>query len=248
MTDTVQEELGTTAASNSLRDNENTAGPMLAAAAIFILLQPVMQIVGVFLLLIVTFGQMGAEAAVTVALIGADIGILALIHKNLNSDKAPSLKQIGWCRPVNGWLENLLLITAILAVSSIFEYYYVAFIGEELQQELVSTFHSLASGNQSIILFLFLVTVTLGAPLVEELVFRGYLQSALAKYLPPAAALLLASVIFASAHLDAMAFPVLLVSGLGLGYLYYRSKSIFPSMLLHFLGNSLATAMILSDF
>lgn len=248
MTDTIQDECGATVASGNRGNKESVAGPMLAAAAIFIFLQPVMQVVGVFLLLIFTFGQLGAEAALTIALVGADIGILVLIHKNLHSAKAPSLTQIGWRRPVNGWPENLLLITAILAISLVFEYYYVEFIGEELQQGIVSIFHELAADNQLIILPLFVVTVTLGAPLVEELVFRGYLQGALVNYLPPAFGLLLASVIFAAVHMDIEAFPVLLVSGLGLGYLFHRSKSVFPPMILHFLGNGLATVAILGGF
>ncbi len=90
----------------------------------------------------------------------------------------------------------------------------------------------------------FCSAVVLGAPLFEELLFRGFLFHQLQRTLPAWVVWLLTSFFFAAFHLDpAHALPVLF-TGLFLGALRWASGSIYPSILAHFLNNGLAAVMV----
>jgi len=75
------------------------------------------------------------------------------------------------------------------------------------------------------------------APLLEELMFRVVLQSWLTSLMPPVAAILTASVIFAGVHgyPDSLAIFVL---ALMLGGIYYKGRSYLAVVLLHALFNA----------
>ena len=93
---------------------------------------------------------------------------------------------------------------------------------------------------------LVLVVVTLG-PLVEELLFRGVLLSALLQRWGSTVAILLSSLVFALAHLPGLgwqlfALPDLLLLALALAWLRLRSGSIWPSVIAHGTNNLLAVA------
>jgi membrane protease YdiL (CAAX protease family) len=84
----------------------------------------------------------------------------------------------------------------------------------------------------------FLIVGVLFAPLVEEIFFRGFLfQGFRARYgwVP---AMLLSGFIFAVAHLDLVVLIPTFVLGCLLAYVYHRSNSLWPGIILHFLVNS----------
>ena len=93
---------------------------------------------------------------------------------------------------------------------------------------------------------LVLLVVSLG-PLVEELLFRGVLLSALVQRWGSVAAIGLSSLAFALAHLPGLnwqvfALPDLLLLALALAWLRLRSGSIWPSVVGHSANNLLAVA------
>ncbi len=93
---------------------------------------------------------------------------------------------------------------------------------------------------------LVLMVVSLG-PLVEELLFRGVLLSALLQRWGSVAAIVLSSLAFALAHLPGLdwqvfALPNLLLLALALAWLRMRSGSIWPSVVAHGANNLLAVA------
>lgn len=93
---------------------------------------------------------------------------------------------------------------------------------------------------------LVLLVVSLG-PLVEELLFRGVLLSALLQRWGRIAAIGLSSLAFALAHLPGLgwkiyALPALLLLALALAWLRLRSGSIWPSVVGHGANNLLAVA------
>jgi membrane protease YdiL (CAAX protease family) len=95
----------------------------------------------------------------------------------------------------------------------------------------------------------FLVGAVL-APLVEEIFFRGFLfQGFRAKY-GWVSGMLLSSLIFAIAHLDPASLIPTFVLGNLLAYLYHRSNSVWPGVLLHVLVNTfgLASVYFLSQY
>ena len=81
------------------------------------------------------------------------------------------------------------------------------------------------------------------APIAEEIAFRGYVLSALRTHLSPGAAILGSSVLFASIHLDPVRFPAVLFLGVFLGWLAWRSGSIWPAVAAHGVNNALGSAL-----
>jgi uncharacterized protein len=77
------------------------------------------------------------------------------------------------------------------------------------------------------------------APFAEELFFRGALTGALAQRLG-AFTPLASGAIFGAAHLEPRAFPALFVLGALLGWLYMRTRSLFPGVAVHAANNLLA--------
>jgi ABC-type Na+ efflux pump permease subunit/membrane protease YdiL (CAAX protease family) len=77
------------------------------------------------------------------------------------------------------------------------------------------------------------VAVGLLAGVCEELLYRGPLQTALARRLPPWLALSVGAVLFAAAHLDLQGMLFRTLLGVILGWIVLRGGSIFPAMLMH---------------
>ncbi|MDH3584508.1 MAG: CPBP family glutamic-type intramembrane protease, partial [Phycisphaerae bacterium] len=91
----------------------------------------------------------------------------------------------------------------------------------------------------------------IGAPLVEEIVFRGLLQTALRHariVLRRWGVIVVASAVFTGIHVGAAdwhAMPALFVLSLGLGFLYERTGSLWAPILMHALFNASQIALTL---
>ncbi|MBL4863578.1 MAG: CPBP family intramembrane metalloprotease [Rhodobiaceae bacterium] len=102
---------------------------------------------------------------------------------------------------------------------------------------------------EGLLLTVSLVFVIVLVPFAEELFYRAALFGALSKYMPTSFAAFLATVLFAASHtqyflLGGMAaavgtFQVFLIGGI-LSWLYVRSRSIWPPVLLHVANNAIA--------
>ena len=82
------------------------------------------------------------------------------------------------------------------------------------------------------------------APFCEEVFFRGFVFPGLRHSMSVSWAVLVSSLLFATAHADPGSFPVLFVIGLALAFLRWRTRSIWPSILLHTLNNGVAALVI----
>ena len=86
-----------------------------------------------------------------------------------------------------------------------------------------------------------IISITIMAPLVEELLFRGAIQGyMLRKGMKPLNAILIASAIFGIVHMNPIQIPFAFAIGLILGWLYYRTGSVVPGIIGHFINNSIA--------
>ena len=86
-----------------------------------------------------------------------------------------------------------------------------------------------------------IISITIMAPLVEELLFRGAIQGhLLRKGMNPWAALFIASAIFGIIHMNPIQIPFAFAIGMIFGWLYYRTGSLVPGIVGHFLNNSIA--------
>jgi uncharacterized protein len=73
--------------------------------------------------------------------------------------------------------------------------------------------------------------------ITEEIAFRGLLQNWLTCALPARKALIVASALFTAMHFSVVSAPYLFMVGMVLGWMNQRNKSLYPSMLVHFLHN-----------
>ena len=86
-----------------------------------------------------------------------------------------------------------------------------------------------------------IISIAIMAPLVEELLFRGAIQGyMLRKGIKPLHAILIASAIFGIVHMNPIQIPFAFAIGLIFGWLYYRTGSVVPGIIGHFINNSIA--------
>ncbi|MCX7697797.1 MAG: CPBP family intramembrane metalloprotease [Bacteroidales bacterium] len=87
--------------------------------------------------------------------------------------------------------------------------------------------------------FSFLLIAVLPA-LSEEIFFRGTLQTWLMRFTKSWVAIVLVAIVFSAFHFDFYGFLPRFVLGLLLGYIYYKTGSLWSTMFFHFLNNGLA--------
>jgi membrane protease YdiL (CAAX protease family) len=77
------------------------------------------------------------------------------------------------------------------------------------------------------------------APLVEEIFFRGFLYPGLREKYGWIPAALISAALFAAVHLQPIVMPPIFLLGLLFAYLYERTESIWPGVIMHFATNTL---------
>ena len=97
-----------------------------------------------------------------------------------------------------------------------------------------------AHGAWFIVLF---VVVVVGAPLVEELVYRGFIQGGLQSQIGSTWALIITAAWFTVVHLEPIEFPGLFAFAIVLGLCYRRTQRVGLSMVTHLAFN--ATGLLL---
>ena len=90
----------------------------------------------------------------------------------------------------------------------------------------------------------FLLVGAVLAPLVEETFFRGFLFQGFRARYGWLKSMLLSSAIFAIAHLDPASLIPTFILGSVLAYLYHRSNSIWPGVILHLTVNTFGLAFV----
>jgi len=80
--------------------------------------------------------------------------------------------------------------------------------------------------------------------IAEEVLFRGVIQRGLERRWRRRPALLVTALIFAAIHLQPLTFPVLFVLGLEFGWLYQRTRSVWPGAVAHAVNNLLAILVL----
>lgn len=87
------------------------------------------------------------------------------------------------------------------------------------------------------------VAVGILAPLAEEIVFRGAILRTLLDMMSKKnhwGAIMISAAIFGVAHGNTAQFVNALLMGLLLGWMYYRTKSLVPGILMHWVNNTMA--------
>ncbi len=138
---------------------------------------------------------------------------------------------------------TVLWAIGLIAIGLLLNYAYANYVIPDIkvQEELRKLFAALPDTVMNKVMLV--VAIVLIAPLLEELLFRGLMQNALAQKLPAWAAILGAGAAFAAVHMDFHAFPALMVMGAVFGTLYHKTGSLRVNILAHMINNAAALAL-----
>jgi len=147
---------------------------------------------------------------------------------------------LGLRRPRREDLRQAVRVAAVLWLLSILiNALQVRVFGPHPQQLVVS----LGAHSGATAFALDLVTAAAVAPLAEEILFRGLIFGGLAQRLPAAWAAVLSAGLFAVSHGVGVAVPIF-VLGLGLAYVYWRTRTLWAAIAAHSLVNAVSIALI----
>lgn len=88
--------------------------------------------------------------------------------------------------------------------------------------------------------------IVIAAPILEEFIFRGIMLDGLLKQYSPVTSILVSSALFGLVHLNPWQFITGFIIGIFSGWVYYRSKSLMPSIIIHVCAN--LTAFVAARF
>lgn len=112
-------------------------------------------------------------------------------------------------------------------------------------KEMLQTMMALLLASDSVPEFLFVGLVVAVVPsFVEEFYFRGLVQTLFRKAWTPLGGAIVSGILFGLFHLNPFDAVGLMALGVFFGYTRYRSASLVPPILLHFLNNFLAVVAV----
>lgn len=86
-----------------------------------------------------------------------------------------------------------------------------------------------------------ILAISIVGPILEELLFRGSIQKLFMEKATPVKAILISSLIFGLIHGNPAQIVNAFFIGIILGWLYYKTGSLVPSILIHVINNSFST-------
>jgi len=89
-----------------------------------------------------------------------------------------------------------------------------------------------------------IITMVLAAPVLEEIFCRGIVLRGLLKNYPPNRAIIISAIFFAAIHMNPWQALPAFFGGLFLGWVYYRTKSVVPGMIIHATINTAAAILL----
>ncbi len=98
-------------------------------------------------------------------------------------------------------------------------------------------------GGKGVFAFL---TIAVAAPVLEELIFRGIILDGLLMKYSPQKAIFISSFLFAFLHLNPWQFIGAMAIGSFAGYVYYKTRNLLLSIIIHFVNNAFAFIMSIS--
>jgi len=91
--------------------------------------------------------------------------------------------------------------------------------------------------------FVTVVAICLIAPFTEEMLFRGIILRGFLQNYSPIKSILISSLLFSLVHLNLYQIPSAFILGCFMGWLYYISRSLWPSIIAHTLNNATVYVM-----
>lgn len=167
----------------------------------------------------------GTYATAIAMLLAGIVMVWHLLHFNYIKF---SMKSFGEVPSKTIWLSIPFILGAMVTINLCSEFI-------DLPNFMEDTFFDMSRNLFGIL------SVAIMAPLVEELLFRGAIEGHLLKQgKRPASAILISALIFGIIHINPAQVPFAFAIGLVFGWLYYRTGSVVPGIIGHFINNSIA--------
>ena len=183
-----------------------------------------------------TSGLLVAQIVAYIPLLAAALPLLPFAAKR-------TLREIGLHRPgaadVRAAAYGTLAMYLVAEAAALLQKFAFHIEGKQQAVQLFGTTH-----DRSLIWGLIVLAVFI-APVVEELLFRGFVFNAFLRYFPVGTAAIASGIIFGLAHVDSTAFFPLACGGVVLALVYYRTGSLAASMLTHGTFNAVNVVLVL---
>ncbi len=151
--------------------------------------------------------------------------------------------------PFKGW--QIVLITIVLAFATMISADYPNYLNykittatpamKELYDQVIELLGSMTGGP----LWSSFLLAAIFAPIFEEWLCRGMILRGLLTKMKPGWAIVVSALFFAVLHLNPWQALNAFIIGLVMGYVYYKTGSLWLTMLIHFVNNG--TAVVLSQ-
>lgn len=145
------------------------------------------------------------------------------------------------------WIVSYPLVVAVGQIIAIF----LMFVYKNVEPEQVAVNQIKMAATSNLLLTTLIICVIFLVPIVEELLFRGFLQNWLKGFMKTKYAVLLTSLIFALFHFapaqgmgNIELILSLFVLSCFLGFIYERQKSLWAPISLHAIFNAISIALI----
>ena len=203
--------------------------------------------------------QSDNEVIIDIQIIGmtsallAGVIVLLLIWFDIRRLGSPFLPQIGFQRSVVKVSQSAMLIVSLLAVTHFLAWIYRSVILPMFGHGGIigsasNLFAHILETESTLGITGFLILGLIVGPVMEEIIFRGYLQSSLAKRMPHWIAILITSVVFMLGHGPMILWPMYFVYSLAWGWIYMYTKSLKTAIILHMLSNLFYTFVVIFDW
>ncbi len=183
-----------------------------------------------------TSGLLIAQLVAYIPLLAAALPLLPFAAKR-------TLREIGLHRPgtadVRAALYGALAMYLVAEAAALLQKFAFHIEGKQQAVQLFGTTH-----DRTLIWGLIGLAVFI-APVVEEVLFRGFVFNAFLRYFPVGTAVIASGIIFGLAHVDSTAFFPLACGGMVLAFVYYRTGSLVSSMLTHGTFNAVNVVLVL---
>lgn len=134
---------------------------------------------------------------------------------------------------------SYLFWTAIMGISMIYMIDFLMSHLTFLPDWMSDTFDVLQSG------WLGILCVGVLGPILEELLFRGAVTKVLLKRYSPVTAILISGLLFGIFHMNPAQVVGAMLIGFVLAWIYYKTRSLIPCILIHIINNSLSVYLSL---
>ena len=173
--------------------------------------------------------------------------LVKAIFKNRSIPRPASLPK-DFFMGVLSWVIAFPLVVAVGQLADLALFLFTDF--ESYEQVAVRYLKTTLSSPETLTVALF--TILIAAPMIEECLFRGFLQTYFKRFLSPKKAIVLSSICFALFHFapsqgigNISLLISLFVFALFLGFIYERQASLTASLALHITFNTVSTLRIL---